>query len=317
MVTFLGISPGLVRPAAAQSLSSTTLGLYPAEAGEVAFADLRVLRQSPHYAQLRAELLPERLRQLEGFAQALGIDLETQAQQMSWVFVTPGQSGTPELIAVMEGAFAPATVLERAQTSKIAVAQVSGQAVIGAGKNNSGVEFVFTLPDSATLVFGSRPAVEALLARRAEGRGGLSGNAVLSPLISEKNGHSPVWVVLDQKFAGLAMREMAPSLATQPQAQTLFAAVNSATVDLALARDFAGHASLNCRSAQEAQLLAAIVQAGVSLSAAKVSEQSPDLAAALRTANVELQGNSVVAKLSLPESQVAALLQKNALQLKF
>jgi hypothetical protein len=317
MLAVLAFSPAFAHPAGAQSLSATTLGLYPPQAGELAYADLRALRQSPHYAQLRAELLPERLRQLEGFAQALGIDLETQAQQMSWVFVVPAEGGAGELLSIMEGAFSPATVLERARASKIAVTQVSGAPVISAGKNDSGLEFAFTLPDPATLVFGSRASVEALLARRSEGRGGLSANSVLSPLIAEKNGGSPVWAVLDQKFAELAIRQAAPSLAAQPQAQTLLAAINSATVDLTLTRDFSGHATLQCRGAQEAQLLAAVVQAGVSLSAARVSEQSPDLAAALRTASVELQGNRVEAKLNLPESQVAALLQKNALQLKF
>ena len=317
LVASFGISPGVARPAAAQSLSSTTLGLYPPQAGEVAFADLRALRQSPHYAQLRAGLLPERLRQLEGFSQALGIDLETQAQQMSWVFVPSQQGGTAELLSVIEGAFSPATLLERAKASKIGVTKVSGESVISAGKNDSGLEFVFTLPDPATMVFGSRTAVEALLGRRAEGRGGFAANATLSPLIDERNGHSPVWVVMDKHFTELAIGEMAPMLATQPQAQTLLAAVNSASMELTLARDFSGHASLNCRSAQEAQLLAAVVQAGISLYAAQASEKSPDLAAALRTASVELQGNSVQAKLNLPESQVAALLQKNALQFKF
>jgi hypothetical protein len=313
----LGISPALVNPAAAQALSSTTLGLYPPDAGEVAFADLRALRQSPHYAQIRAELLPERLRQLESFAQALGIDLETQAQQMSWVFVIPAQGGPEELLSVVEGAFSPVTVLERAKASKLVVAQASGVAEISAGKNDRGQEFLIALADAATLVFGPRPAVEALLARRAEGRGGIAGDSVLSPWIEEKNGHSPVWVVLDQKFTALALRQMAPTLAAQPEAQTLLAAVNSSTLELTLTRDFSGHASLHCRGAQEAQLLAAIVQGGIALAASRSSESSPELAAALRAATVELQGNNVDARLNVPEAQVATLLQKNSLQLKF
>src|SRR5712692_7978503 len=134
VVAFVGLVPALVPPASAQSLSPTTIGLYPPQAGELAFADLRTLRQSPHYAQLRTELLPERLRQLEAFAQALGIDLETQAQQMSWVLVAPSPGGSEELLSIIEGTFAPATALERAKASKIAVADVSGVMLIGSGK---------------------------------------------------------------------------------------------------------------------------------------------------------------------------------------
>ena len=87
MVAYLGMGPAFVRPAAAQSLPATTLALYPPDAGEVAFADLRALRQSPHYTALRAQLLPARLAQLEGFAKSMGIDLESQANQLSWAFV--------------------------------------------------------------------------------------------------------------------------------------------------------------------------------------------------------------------------------------
>lgn len=317
VVSAVVMLPALVLRASAQSLSPTTMGLYPAQAGELAFADLRALRQSPHYAQLRAEMLPERLRQLEDFAQALGIDLETQAMQMSWALVAPSPGGSGELLSILEGSFIPATAVERAKASKIALSEVSGVTLISSGKNDRGQEFVLALPDAATLAFGSRGAVEALLARRAEGRGGISDGSTLASLIAEKNGRSPMWVVLDQQFSEMALRQMAPSLASQPEAQTLLSAVSSAAVELTLARNFSGHASLRCRGAQEAQLLAAIVQGGIALAASRASETSPDLAAALRAAVVELQGNSVEARLNVPEAQVAILLQKNSLQFKF
>src|SRR5271156_1702417 len=43
------LSPLFATPARAQSLPDTTIALYPPEAGELAYADLHPLRQSPHY----------------------------------------------------------------------------------------------------------------------------------------------------------------------------------------------------------------------------------------------------------------------------
>ena len=333
-IVLFSMTSALVRPTAAQSLSSTTLALYPADTGEVGFADLRALRRSPHYAQLRKELLPARLRELETFARSLGIDLEIQSHQMSWALggtarvapatqetkamtVPPAAQATEgELIAIIEGAFSPSAVLERARASKIGVTQASGLAVISAGRNERGQEFAFTFPDSATLVFGPRTALEALLSRRADGRTGLSGASVLGPLIAKTNGHSPMWIVMNQKFTAMGFRHIAPEMASQEQAQTLLSAVNSSAVDLTLSRDLASHVALNCHGVQEAQLVAAVLQAGVALAAAQYSETNPDFASALRGTVVELSGAHVEARLNIPERQVAALLQNNGLLFK-
>ena len=324
----------LVCPVAAQSLSSATLSLYAADAGEVGFADLRALRQSPLYAQLRKELLPARLRELESVARSLGIDLEIQSQQVSWALggtahVAPASQETAattvppaaqatggELIAIIEGVFSPSAVLERARASKIGITQASGQAVISAGRNERGQEFVFAFTDSATLVFGPRTAVEGLLSRRADGRTGLTNASALGRLIAKTNGHSPMWIVMNQKFTELAFRQLAPEMASQEQAQTLLLAVNSSAADLTLSRDLASHVVLNCHGVQEAQLVAAVLQAGVALAAAQYSEKNPAFASTLRGTVVELSGDHVEARLNIPERQVAALLEKNGLLFK-
>ncbi len=299
---------------AAQSLSASTLTLYPREAGELAFANLRALRQSPHYPQLRAQFLPERLKDLENYAKGLGIDFETQGRQLSWAFVVGKPEDEVDLVSVAEGDFNPAVVLEQAKARNLATSQASGQTLITAGKNERGKEFVLTLPDPATLLFGSRAAVEAMLARRAEGRGGSFDNAVLSPLITEVNGRSPVWLVMDQHFAALGFKQLAPTIAARPEAAVLLGKLKAGMAEVTLTRDLAARASLFCSGASEAQLLAAILQAAISLSAVQASATNPELATVLRSASIDIQGDRVEAKLTLPETEVAALLQRNVLK---
>ncbi len=305
------------RSAAAQSLSTTTMALYPKEAGEIAYADLRSLRQSPHYARLHTQVLPERVRLLEQFATGLGIDFETQAQQLSWAVIPGEAEGAVELVSIAEGNFSPATVLERAKANKLATREVGGQTLISVGKNERGQMFVLTFTDPTTLVFGAEAAVEALLKRRAAGQSAAFENPLLSPLIKEVNGKHPVWTVMDRRFAVVAIRQMAPSIAARPEMDVLLANLNAAVATMTLTKDLVSEADLLSKGAMEAQLFAAVIQGGLSLAAIQAASSNPDLAQALRSASISVNNDRVEAKLNLQENQVTALLANNNLPLKF
>jgi hypothetical protein len=49
---------GAAPPAGAQELAPQVLALYPPQAGELVFVDLQSARRSPHYARLKAQVLP-------------------------------------------------------------------------------------------------------------------------------------------------------------------------------------------------------------------------------------------------------------------
>ena len=294
-------------PARAQSLPDSTIALYPAEAGELAFADLHTLRQSPHYRILHDSYLPSRLRQLETQALSLGIDFEAQAQQLSWAYlVTP--SGGIEMISIAEGNFAPSTVSDRARALKLQVADVSGHTVVGMGQNEAGQQFAVAFPDSSKLVFGTRDQVEALLNRSTSGAPGFLQNATLAPLLPEANGRSSIWSVMDQRFAAIEIRGIAPDAAARPEAQTLLNNLRAALARATLGNDLTASAGFLCADATQAGLLAAVAQAGFALYATAEANQNPDMAAALHSAVVQQQGDRVQLDLSLSQSQVGLLL---------
>jgi hypothetical protein len=298
--------PFLAPPLCAQSVPDTTLALLPAEAGELAYADLRALRQSPHYRVLHDSYLPDRLRQLEAEALSLGIDFEAQAQQLSWAYVA-GQGGV-DLISVAEGNFSPSQVAEKAQALKLPVSKASGQTVIGLGKNDLGQEFAITFPTPGKLVFGTRTQVESLLARAASGAPGILQNQTLAPLLAEANGRNPIWSVMDQRFAVLEIQNAAPAAASRPEAQTLLNGLRAAIARATLGSDLSSSMTFLCMNTSEAQLLGAVAQAGFTLTAIEQSTQNADLAAALRSAVVEQQGDRVDVKLNLTQPQLVTLL---------
>lgn len=299
--------PLLSAPARAQSLSNSTLALYPPEAGELAFADLHTLRQSPHYRIIHDSYFPPRLRQLETQALSLGVDFEAQAQQLSWAYLV-SPSGAIEMISVAEGNFAPSTVADRARAIRLSSSEVAGTTLIAMGQNEAGQAFALAFPDSGKLVFGTRDQVEALLTRASTGAPGFLQNQTLSPLLTEANGRSSIWSVMDQRFAALEIRNIAPDAAGRPEAQTLLNNLHAAVARASLGNDLSANASFLCNDASQAALLAAVAQAGFALYSTAEANQNPDMAAALHAAVVQQSGERVELTLSLTQSQISMLL---------
>src|SRR5208283_1812069 len=68
MVAALLLSSALAKPSRAGSLSADTIGLFPKNTGEFAYADLKKARTMPWYPALQEQMLPERFRQFENFS---------------------------------------------------------------------------------------------------------------------------------------------------------------------------------------------------------------------------------------------------------
>jgi len=302
--------PLLAPVAQAQTLTDTTLALYPPEAGEIAYADLHTLRQSPHYRILHDSYLPPRLKQLESQALSLGVDFEAQAKQLSWAYVA-SPSGGIELISIAEGNFAPSTVADRAAALQLPTAQVAGHLVIAMGQNEAGQAFALTFPDAGKLVFGTRNLVEGMLNRASTGAPGFLQNQILSPLLLEANGRDSIWSVMDQRFAALEIRSIAPDAAGRPEVQTMLNNLRAAIARATLGNDLSSNASFLCTDANQAALLAAVAQAGFALYATAEANQNPDMASALRAAVVQQAGDRVELKLSLTQSQVGQVLARS------
>jgi hypothetical protein len=224
---------------------------------------------------------------------------------LSWAnLATP--SGGLELISVTEGNFEPSTVADRAKSLKLSSSEVAGKTVFAMGQTAQGQSFAMAFVDSSKLVFGARDQVEALLTRAS------TGAQTLYQLIPEANGRGSIWAVMDQRFAALEIRGIAPDAAGRPETQTLFNNLRAAVARATLGNDLSSSASFLCTDASQASLLAAVAQAGFSLYATAEANQNPDMAAALHAAVVQQQGDRVELSLTLTQSQVGLLLAHSA-----
>src|ERR1700691_288468 len=78
-------------PAArAGSLSTEVVGMFPRNAGEVAYADLRQARQLTWFPRLQEQMLPERFRQFEKVLTSAGMDPNSDVEELAWALVPVG-----------------------------------------------------------------------------------------------------------------------------------------------------------------------------------------------------------------------------------
>jgi hypothetical protein len=304
------------QPAAGQALPSQVQALYPQETGEVVFADLRALRGSPHYLRIKAQVLPERFRQLEQFGSILGIDFERSVHQVSWGFVgKPG--GDVSFIGVAEGDFSASEVEATATRMRLGASRTNGVLTVVMGKNQQGSEFVFAFPERTLAVFGYRESVDGMLQRHAQGGQSLADNPALRGVISEVNGKAPVWVALDNPYTVLAIQQMLPEATRLPGFDTLTGRMQSTSMRLDLRDGLRGLAAVKCASSADAVLLSTLVQAALTYQSYQLGEKNPELARAVQASTVNRTEDRFEMALSIPNQDLLALLQKNTLTISF
>src|SRR5271169_1754015 len=83
----LALVAAMAKPAKAGGLGADTIGLFPKDVGEFAYADLKKARTMKWYPALEQQMLPEKFRQFEKFLASAGIDTNTQVDELTWGLV--------------------------------------------------------------------------------------------------------------------------------------------------------------------------------------------------------------------------------------
>src|SRR6202163_3338336 len=94
MLLLMGLATA--KNAAAGSLGSDKIALFPKEVGEFAYADLKKARTLKWFPQLKEQLLPERFRQFEKFLASAGVDPNSQVDELAWALVPEGLTAKTE-----------------------------------------------------------------------------------------------------------------------------------------------------------------------------------------------------------------------------
>ena len=293
----------------AGTLSTDIIAMFPKDVGEYAYADLKSARQLPWFPQLRDQMLPGRFKQFEQFLASAGIDPNTQVDELAWGTVSPTKDTGEQIVGVALGTFDPSSAEARFKQQKLPMLDVRGFKLYAFGSGAGPNDIFFFFLDSNTAAFGMRSVLEKMIDVRFGGSESLLQNDKLFPLISEANGQGTIWAVLNQKYSRLAMEQLLPQANQFPQAAQLLSRISAMVINIQASSGVDAKFQAVCGSTDDANTLAALLQAGVMYRRYQEAQANPDLARALDEVSVVPHGDRLEVRIPVSEDQMGALLR--------
>jgi len=182
----------LVGMAYAIPLNSSARTCIPADLLQLISVDYRALRDSPTAMALKAQLMPDNLKEFEGALRNIGIDPEKDIDSLTFASFRNGKQGVRN-VGIASGPFDMKAVLKKMKLQKFVPKKY----------NNSDVYpmeggFIMSFLDDSTLLFGEPVAVHAALDTRDGVVLGLDTNGTMADMMTDVDA-APVWSILDQQ----------------------------------------------------------------------------------------------------------------------
>ncbi len=313
--------------ARAGGVGADTIGLFPKEVGEFAYADLKKARTMKWYPALQEQMLPERFRQFEKFLASAGVDPNSQVDELVWGLVPEsmakqeggGATDIPSsemIVGVAMGSFNPDSTEAYFKQQKLAVTDVRGFKLYAFGSGSGASDLFFFFIDSSKAAFGHRQLLEKMIEIRSGGQEGLLRNDKMYNLINEANGSGMVWAVLGPGYTRLALGQLAPEVQQFPEATKLIQNMQSMIITANAGSGIDGKFQAVCGSSGDANTLSQLMQAGLLYKKYQASKDNPELGQLLDQASVSPSGDRVVINMTLSDDQMTSLIKKNTFAFK-
>ncbi|MGC2331738.1 MAG: hypothetical protein WA581_09815 [Candidatus Acidiferrales bacterium] len=302
----------LPRPSFAGTLGTDIIGMFPKTVGEFAYADMKAARKFSWFPQLREQLLPSKFRQFEQFLTTAGIDPNTQVDEIAWGAINAGKTGGEQILGVALGSFDPSSNEARFRQQKLPMTDYHGYHLYAFGSGSGPSDILFTFIDANTAAFGVRPAMEKMIDVRTGVSESLLTNDVLFPLINETNGNGIIWAILDKSYTRIAVQQLLPQANQFPQAATIIGRMHAMTISVAADSGIDAQFQAVCDSTNDANLLAAALQAGVMYRRYQEAQDHPDLASALDQVSVTPSGDRLKIDAPVNQDQLLGLIRTRA-----
>jgi hypothetical protein len=315
------------KPAKAGGIGADTIGLFPKEVGEFAYADLKKARSMKWYPALQEQMLPERFRQFEKFLASAGVDPNTTVDELAWGLVPESTAkaeggGTTDIpssemiVGVAMGNYNPESTEAYFKQQKLSTTTVRGFTLYAFGSGSGPNDLFFFFIDSSKAAFGHRQLLEKMIEIRAGGQEGLLRNENMFNLINEANGSGMIWAVLDPGYTRLALKQLAPEVQQFPEAAKLIQNMQSMIISATASSGIDGKFQAVCGSTQDANTLSQLMQAGLLYKKYQANKDNPELGQLLDQADVSPSGDRVVIRMSVSDDQMTSLIKRNTFAFK-
>lgn len=176
----------------AMPIASSARSMVPSELQQLIGVDYRALKDSPTAQALKAQVLPDNLKELETALKGIGIDADHDLDQLNFASFRTEKKGI-QTIGVAQGSFSAKAVLKKLKRQKVSGTKY-GTALIYPMDEG----MVMTFLDDNTLAFGNEASLKSALDTRDGKRPSLDSNPVMTDEMASVDG-APLWSVLDQQ----------------------------------------------------------------------------------------------------------------------
>ncbi|HEY6936443.1 MAG TPA: hypothetical protein VI424_04790 [Terriglobales bacterium] len=173
----------------AAALGTATQSVIPADVQQIISVDYRSLQNSPTAQALKAQVLPQNLKEFETSLRGIGLNPEKEVEQL--IFVSYRANKQVKTVGIAQGQFSPRVVLKNLRLRKIKPVAYQDAYLYPMG---NGMEMSFL--DNSTLLFGDMSAVKGALDARNGAAPALGSNSQMTDMLGGVESGA-VWSVLD------------------------------------------------------------------------------------------------------------------------
>jgi len=297
----LALSAVFCLPAAAAPLSSNARTVIPQAVQQIISIDYSQLKDSPMALALKAQVIPDNVKQFESALRGVGIDPDRDIEQITFVSYR-GPKNMMHGFAIAQGTIRQKDFLARAKAKKIKPEKYLQSEIYPMG---SGFEVVFL--DPITILFGDNASIKGGIDVRDNGAAPLDSNNAMDDLIGGIDNET-VWSVLDQK----GTQGMVHSALGQAGALTNFDTVKKRLVASDYTMNFSNGVTCDVAVKTSDNLTAAslsgLMKAGVLYK--KMSGSSGEKLA-LETTTVDSSGDTVQMHFATDDQRFHALMKSD------
>jgi hypothetical protein len=185
-------------------LSSDARSAIPHEVQQMVVIDYHAMQNSSAAMELRGQVMPPELKQLEDAMKKSGFNDNNDLEQLAFILYRAGSSGDEvRTVGIAQGQFPVQDILANFRKQKVKATVVRTNKIYPMGKTGMSVVFL----EESTMIFGSLQSVkEALNVRDGLSPSLLSNGQVMDSMRTVDN--EPLWSVLDQKGTQTMMKQV-------------------------------------------------------------------------------------------------------------
>ena len=189
----------LVSMVYAMPLNSSARTCIPADLLQLISVDYRAIKDSPTAMALKAQLLPDNIKQFEAALKNIGLDPDKDVDTLTFASFRTGKQGV-KTAGVASGPFNMKAVLKKMKLEKVTPKKYNNSLIYPMDGG-----FVMSFLDDSTLLFGDMTSVKAALDTKDGQTLGLDTNGNMADMMTNVDS-APVWSILDQQGTQNMMR---------------------------------------------------------------------------------------------------------------